>query len=326
MKKSLLLLSILLSFKSFSQVPTGIKTPVDVKNQILYLGQNIHLDSNSNLYLQNNSQLIQRKTDTSSIIGIETVSLTDKTNNDGNGDNYDGPPPPPPLIPYFKLNTIINNEFTRQLKLIFASEATDGVDKDIDVKNMDADYPHDISFWIENEDYIIQGLNFNLSKKIPLSLKAAASTKFKFYISETDGFDDTQPIYIYDALDKSYHDIRKTPYQVVIAPGKDTGRFKISFTNNGTLETNHPVKSIFFISHDHKNQVVNATNPNNEIMKSFGLYNILGKSVISKDNLGAEQNFSFSTSALNAGVYIAIFTTADGEKITQKIIISNSGY
>ncbi|QSB25320.1 T9SS type A sorting domain-containing protein [Flavobacterium sp. CLA17] len=273
MKKTLLLLYVLLSFQSFSQ---------------------IHIDANTPIY-------------------------------NGNGDNYDGPPTPPPLIPYLKLNTIINNEFTRELKLIFPYEATDGVDSDFDVKNMDGDYPQDISFWIEDGDYVIQGLNFNLSKKIPLSVKAAVSSKFKFYISENDGFDDGQPIYIYDALYKSYHDIRNTPYQVVVAPGKDTGRFKISFTNNATLGTNNAVSSTFFISQDNKSQVLNATNPNNKIMKSFWLYDIHGRCVISKDNLSAQQNFSFSTSGLSSGVYLAIFITGNGSKITQKIIISNSG-
>lgn len=273
MKKTLLLLSVLLSFQCFSQIHIGANTPIY----------------------------------------------------NGNGDNYDGPPPPPPLIPYLKLNTLINNEFTRQLTLVFSYEATDGVDKDFDVKNMDGDYLQDISFWIEDEDYVIQGLNFNLSKKIPLSVKAAVSTKFKFYISENDGFDDGHPIYIYDALDMSYHDIRNTPYQVVVEPGKDTGRFKISFTNNVTLGINNAVKSFFFISQDNKTQVLNATNPNNEIIKSFWLYDILGRSVISKDNLGTGQNFSFSTSGLSTGVYIAIFITADGVKITQKIIVSNYG-
>ncbi|MDR6763637.1 hypothetical protein J2Y38_003861 [Flavobacterium sp. 2755] len=271
MKKTLLLISVLLSFQCFSQ---------------------IHISANTPIY-------------------------------NGNGDNYDGPPPPPPLIPYFKLNTIINDEFTRELKLVFAYEATDGVDSNFDVKNMDGDYPQDISFWIEDGDYVIQGLSFNLFKKIPLSVKAAVSTKFKFYISENDGFDDRQPIYIYDALDGSYHDIRNTPYQVVVAPGKDTERFKISFINNETLGTNDAVRSNFFINQDNKNHVLNATNPNNEIMKSFELYDILGRTVISEDNLGTQQNFSFSTSGLSAGIYIAIFKAADGANITQKIIISN---
>ncbi|MHC0442806.1 T9SS type A sorting domain-containing protein [Flavobacterium sp. 3-210] len=304
MKKSLLLLSILLSFSSFSQIHLDSNTSVYHRNQIQYVGQNINLDSISNLYLYDNLSQFEKP--------------AAKTNLDGNGDNYDGPPPPPPLIPYLKLTTIMNNEFTRELKLVFAYEATDGIDRDFDVKNMDGDFPQDISFWIEGGDYVIQGLNFNLSKKIPLSARAAVTTKFKFYISENDGFDDAQPIYIYDALDMSYHNIRNTPYEVLVAPGKNTERFKISFTNNA-------VRSIFFISQDNKNQVLNFTNPNNEIVKSFALYDTLGRSVISKDNLGAVQNFSFSTSALSPGVYIAIFLTVDGAKIAQKFIISNSG-
>ena len=167
-------------------------------------------------------------------------------------------------------------------------------------------------------------LFFNLSKKIPLSVKAAVSTKFKFYISETVDFDDAQPIYIYDALDMSYHDIRKAPYEAIVEPGKFTDRFKISFIN-GTLGTADTIKSLFLIFQDNKNQILKATNPNNEIMQSFVLYDMLGRAVISKNNLGAEQNFSFSTSALSSGLYIATFLTADSKKITQKIIISNSG-
>ncbi|SHH88997.1 T9SS type A sorting domain-containing protein [Flavobacterium defluvii] len=351
MKKTLLLLSVLLSFQSFSQI--GANSTVYFKNQLFYADQNINLASSFNwrLPVGNNSVFtkyfqigegflingasngVVTFTNFHPIFYTEYISLsqfekpvqktTAKTNNPNEG-GYDGPPPPPPLIPYFKLNTTIDGEFTRQLKLIFVSEATDGVDKDIDT-NMNEDLSDDIAFWIENGDYVIQGLNFNLSKKIPLSVKAAVSRKFKFYISETDGIDDAQPIYIYDALDRSYHNIRNTPYEAVVDSGKDTERFKITFTQE-TLVTNNAVRSNFFISQDNKNQVLNATNLNNAIMKSFKLYNILGKVVISKDNLGAEQYFSFPTSGLSAGIYIATFTTADSEKITRKVIISNSGY
>ena len=319
------------TFKSYnsdgtvnSNPPTGT-SPV-VARKYLPIGQGFLINGTSNgvVTFRNSHRIFYIEDNTVSQFEKPAKTQTAKTINDSNGNDYDGPPPPPPLMPYFKLNTIINNEFTRQLALVFASEATDGVDRGVDAKNMDGDLPHDISFWIENGDYVIQGLNFNISKKIPLSLKAAASTKFKFYISETVDFDSEQPIYIYDALYMSYHDIRNTPYEVVVAPGKFTDRFKISFTK-GTLGTNDVVKSNFFINQDNKNQLLKATNSNNEIIKAFLLYDILGRTVISKNNLGAEQNFSFSTSGLSSGVYIATFLTINNVKITQKIIISNSG-
>ena len=299
--------------------PTGT-SPV-VARKYLPIGQGFLINGTSNgvVTFRNSHRIFYAEGNSLSQFEKPAKKPTSKTTND----NY-LPPPPPPSIPYFKLNTIINNEFTRQLALVFVSEATDGVDRGIDAKNMDEDLPNDISFWIENGNYVIQGLSFDLSKKIPLCAKAAATTKFKFYISETVDIDSEQPIYIYDALDMSYHNIRNTPYEAVVAPGKFTERFKISFTN-GTLGTSDVIKSNFLISQDNKNQVLKATNPNNEIMKSFVLYDILGRAVISNNNLGAEQHFSFSTSGLSSGVYIATFLTADGAKITQKIIISNSG-
>lgn len=303
--------------------PTGT-SPV-VARKYIPIGQGFLINGASNgvVTFRNSHRIFYVEDNNLSQFEKQVKKRAAKTNIN-NGDNT-YIPPPPPLMPYFKLNAIINNEFTRQLALVFVSEATDGVDRGVDAKNMDEDLPNDISFWIENGNYVIQGLNFDVSKKIPLCAKAATTTKFKFYISETVDFDSEQPIYIYDALDMSYHDIRKTPYEAVVAPGKFTDRFKISFTN-GTLGTNDDaVKSKFIISQDNKNQVLKATNPNNEIIKSFVLYDILGRTVISNNNLGAEQHFSFSTSGLSSGVYIATFLTADGAKITQKIIISNSG-
>ncbi|MNL28977.1 hypothetical protein D3C87_1506470 [compost metagenome] len=208
--------------------------------------------------------------------------------------------------------------------MAFVPTATDAVDRGIDARNMDESLPNDVSFWIENGNYVIQGVTFDLNKKIPLSVKVTTNTNFKFYISEISDFDNSQPIYLYDSFDMSYHDIKNVRYEVAVAPGTYTERFKISFIN-GTLGTNDAIKSDFFISQDNKNQVLKATNPNNEIMQSFVLYDILGRAVISKNNLGAEQNFSFSTSGLSYGVYIATFLTVDNVKITQKVIISNSG-
>jgi len=227
-------------------------------------------------------------------------------------------------VSYFKINTIINNEFTRQLALAFVSEATDGVDRGIDAKNRDEDLPNDVSFWIENGNYVIEGVKYDLSKKIPLSIKATTNATFKFYISEIVDFDASQPIYIYDSLDMSYHDIRNTAYEVSVVPGIYTERFKISFTNQA-LGTNDEIKTNFIINQDNKNQVLKVMNPNNETLRSFVLYDILGRAVLSKSDLGADHNFVFSTAGLSSGVYVVTFLSTDNSKITQKIIISNSG-
>ena len=228
------------------------------------------------------------------------------------------------LLSYFKINTIINNEFTRQLALAFTPQATDGIDRGIDAKNLDESLPNDVSFWIENSNYVIQGTSFDASKKIPLSAKATTKTTFKFYIPEIVDFDSSQQIYIYDALDMSYHDIKNGVYEVTVDPGTYPERFKISFTNQ-TLGTNQENKTNFYITQDNKNQVLKALNPNNIAIQSFVLYDVLGKAVLSKNNIGIEQSYTFSTSGLSSGIYIATFLTTDNIKITQKVIISYSG-
>nr|WP_315222725.1 T9SS type A sorting domain-containing protein [uncultured Flavobacterium sp.] len=227
-------------------------------------------------------------------------------------------------ISHFKINTIINNQFTRQLALAFLPEATDGVDAGIDALNMDGSLPNDASFWLENGNYVIQGLTFDVSKKIPLTVKAATSTTLKFYIPEIINFDPTQNIYLFDGSNSTYHDIKNGTYEVTIPPGVDRERFKIAFTSQ-TLSTNNPIKNAFFISQDNTNQVLKVSNPDNKNISSFALFDILGKTILSQKNLGADQNYTFSTSGLSSGIYIATFVTSDNEKITQKVIISNSG-
>jgi hypothetical protein len=189
---------------------------------------------------------------------------------------------------------------------------------------MDSDLPNDISFLIENENYVIQGVNYNLSKKIPLSVKAATNTTFKFYVSEIVDFDDSQPIYIYDSIDMSYHDIKSGPYEVTVDPGTNKDRFKISFTNK-TLGVNDNIKTDFIITQNNSKQLLNAMNISNETIKSFVLYDTQGRIILSKNNLGTEQHLQFSTSGLSSGIYIATFLTDDNSKITQKVIISNAG-
>ncbi|TDW44609.1 putative secreted protein (Por secretion system target) [Flavobacterium sp. 270] len=228
-------------------------------------------------------------------------------------------------LSYFKLNTIINNEFTRQLALAFVPEATDGVDIGIDALNMTTDLPSDVNFWIEDSNYVIQGINFDETKKVPLKVKATESTTFKFSIAESINFDASQAVYIYDALDGSYHDIKNGSYLVTVAPGTYTDRFKITFTAQTLGVSDNETAKQFFVFQDNANSTLKASNPNSLSIKSFTLYDITGKVILFKKNLATDLNYTFSTSGLSHGIYIAEFLTADNEKLTQKVYISNSG-
>ena len=228
-------------------------------------------------------------------------------------------------ISHFKLNTIINNQFTRQLALAFVPEATDGIDIGIDALNMDEDLPNDVAFWLENGNYIIQGINFDENKRIPLSVKATTSTTFKFYIPEVINFDTFQMIYLYDALDDSYHDIKNGTFEIAVAPGTYSDRFKITFKDQTALRIGEAISKQLFVIQDNTNSNLKVSNPNNLALKSFKLYDVLGKVVLSKKDLGNDQHYIFSTSGLSNGLYITEFLTTDNEKFTTKIVISNSG-
>lgn len=228
-------------------------------------------------------------------------------------------------LSYLRLNTIINNQFTRQLALAFVSTATDGVDYGIDALNMDDDLPNDVTFRIEDGSYVIQGINYDETKKIALTVKVATATTFKFFIPEVINFDPNQKIYIYDALDDSYHDIKNGTYLVTVAPGVYNDRFKITFRDETILGVENNTIKQFFISQDNINKNLKASNPNNFTLKSFKLYDVLGKTVLSKKDLGTDENYTFSTTGLSSGIYISEFLTTDNQRFTEKIVISNSG-
>nr|WP_294781252.1 T9SS type A sorting domain-containing protein [uncultured Flavobacterium sp.] len=232
---------------------------------------------------------------------------------------------PSESLSYFRLNVVINNQFTRQLALAFLAEATDSADLGIDALNMTTDLPEDVNFWIDDAAYLIQGINFDASKKIPLVVKTSKETALKFNIPEALNFDTSQPVYLYDKISDSYHDIKNKTYEISVTPGTYTDRFFIAFTDQ-TLSIEEPSnKEQFVIYQDQFNKNIKAFNPELIVLKSFTLYDMKGQSVLNKKDLQTENHYVFSASGLPAGVYIAEFITDDDQRITKKIILSTNG-
>ncbi|MEN2416347.1 T9SS type A sorting domain-containing protein [Flavobacterium mesophilum] len=312
------------TFSSYKQDGTvnpgpGSGTGTAVLRRYAPIGQGFLLNGRSNgtVTFKNSHRVFLKEAVGSSQFEKHTL----KTETENNEETEE----PAPLS-YFRLNAIINNQFTRQLALAFLPEATDGVDVGIDALNLTANLPNDVNFWLSDANYIIQGINFSPEKKIALIVKATANSTLKFSIPEIINFDSSQDIFIYDALDQSYHNIKTGTYEVAVTPGTYTDRFKIAFTNH-TLSTpnNNEVLNQFVIYQDNERNTLKASNPNLLVIKSFKLYDMTGKVVFSKTDLTANSNYSFTTNGLSQGIYITEFLTDDNQKITQKVFISNSG-
>ena len=305
MKKKLLLLSILLFFKAHSQIATDADSSSFAKSQTL-----VSVPKTNSVY---NSDALQ------------TTAISATTNGDGS-DLYVGPPPPPPSYPYLKLDIMARSDFKRELILGFLSDDLNDPEACVDVKNIEP-LSHDVSFYVEGEQYLIKGIAYGMSEMISLTVKSATHTTFTFGLNEMVSCDHLESVYIYDSYNKSYHDIKNDTYEVTVGPGTHTERFKISFTDQTFQTTRTMMMSMdnsgFFIYQDNANQSLRALNPNNESVQSFTLYDILGNVVHSENNL-RNQDFALPTSELGSGIYIAAFLMADNSKKIQKLIISNS--
>lgn len=224
-------------------------------------------------------------------------------------------------IPHLRINTILNNQFTRQIALAFLPQATDSIDRGIDAKNMTTDLPTDAYFFLEEEPYIIQGIAFEQSKRIKLGVKSGGNSTFKFYIAEVINFDENQDIYVYDALDNSYHDIKNGTYEVTIPAGVFNNRFEITFLSE-TLGTPELSNQNFIVTQNLALQKLNILNPNLASVQTIQLYDISGKRIYESKKLDVSESYSISTEALSEGVYILNLTTSDNLKFSQKVIIS----
>ena len=227
-------------------------------------------------------------------------------------------------VSHILLNTIINNDVSREIALAFVAEATDGLDRGIDAKSpTDGSLPNDSYFFLENEKYVIQGINFDIAKRVKLGIKASLATTVKFSLEHVINFNQSQPIYLYDSFDNSYHNLKTSDYEASINSGTYNDRFEITF-QDAALVVPTTIKNNFVIVHNNANQALTVSNPNLLNVKSILIYDIAGKLLLDKSNLGAKMIYDFSTSALSEGVYLVKIDTNENQSLTQKIIVKRA--
>jgi len=79
----------------------------------------------------------------------------------------------------------------------------------------------------------------------------------------------------------------------------------------------------FSIYQNNSSRLLEIHNPSSASLQTMSLYDISGKLVLSKNQLGTQSIYSFSTDSLSSGVYIVQFNTTEGFTKSQKVRIAN---
>ena len=225
--------------------------------------------------------------------------------------------------PKFKIHTTINDEVVYEDALVFGDIASNNYDL------FDGLCPYDAATkvaYLTTQDgakkLVISAQPFDIDAKFPIVFKTNEQATFKVKVSDRADFNLAENIYLHDKNIGVYYDIVNNEYNAVIPAGETANRFEITFKNyNETLGNNTSDIDSFQVFQNNNNSMLTITNSMNKDVTSLLLYDVTGKLVVNKLNLGIANQYEVSTSGLSDGIYIVKLTTKDNVSIDKKVSI-----
>jgi hypothetical protein len=225
--------------------------------------------------------------------------------------------------PQIRFNTLMNNQGVRQLALAFIPEATDGVDRAMDAMSSSDDSPADVYFVLGNDEYVIDAVNFNVDKKIPIGFRNGDLANYKITVKEILNFTEVNTVYLHDKTTNKYFDIKNDFHEMTLPAGVNNTQFEITFKSNASLGVKDLESENFVVYQNNSNKNLTINNPLLMDLATCSLYDVAGKLIFTKKGLGVNASYKFSTSGLGDGIYIVRLSTKDNIEVGKKIIIKN---
>ena len=223
-------------------------------------------------------------------------------------------------LPQIRFNTLLNNGQVSQMVLAFDPSSTDGVDRADSFSPNDG--PANNYFVINNNEYIIEVMPFDIDKKIPVGFRNYDQANYKITVNEMLNLPEVANVYLHDKTTDLYHDIKNSVYELTLPAGTYNTRFEITF-KNGTLGVKDLESQQFLVHQDNAAKSLTINNSSQIELANCSLYDVVGRLVFSKDKLGNDTKYTFPTANLSNGIYIVKLTTNDKSEKGQKIIITN---
>ena len=226
--------------------------------------------------------------------------------------------------PYIRIHAMYNNGGVRPTTIAFLDTATDGFDYGADGRSPSGETAE--FYYVLNDvphEYVATAVQFDIDKRIPVGFRCTASTNFKLQVKDVVDFDDNQPVYLHDKQTGIYYDIKNGIFDMVMPAGDNRTRYEITFKNTDDVLSNPTeVADAFTVFQNNENGMLTIYNTLNKDITALMMYDVTGKLVMNKTNLGKAVSYEFSTLALSDGVYVVKTKTIDNLDVSKKVIIS----
>lgn len=174
---------------------------------------------------------------------------------------------------------------------------------------------------IDSEKMQIQGraLPFVETDQVPLGIYSPSNGMYTIALRHADGvFDQEQGVYLEDKALEVVHDLKQAPYRFYSQEGQDNSRFVLRYTTQA-LGIEQPVsldKAVVAFS----NQGQLTVNSNLENIKQVIVYDVLGRTLLTKTGVG---NKVWSTNALTAqnATLLLHITLENGFTVVRKVML-----
>ena len=228
--------------------------------------------------------------------------------------------------PQLRINAIVNNTGIIHTALGFGDQYTDGVDYSADARATSDGAPFGFYFILNDvpHEYAMSLTSFDVNKRLPVGFRSNEQATFKIQVSDVMyGFDPNQNVYIHDKTTGIYYDIKNNIFEMALPAGDNRTRYEITFKNTDVvLDNPTDVADAFTVFQNNENGMLTIYNTLNKDITSLMVYDVTGKLVLNKANLGKAVSYEFSTSAFSDGVYVVKTKTRDNLDVSKKVIIS----
>ena len=294
-------------------------------------GGNVVIDNSMRVYLKqdntfNGDGAIFNRTaaNTTSNANNQTIAMSH------NGLDYNDIVNNPTIVPEIRIHTLINDTYYRENLIAFRASGSEtnfkpGLDGRIAQKLATDTY----LITDTDKELSIKSIAYNIDAKIPFGIVAETnSSTFSITINSLEDVSDNVDIYIHDKLNETYTDIRNNVFDITLDAGVYNDRFEVVFRNASQEQeeldiTEEVITSSFNVYQNNTNNVLTIKNPKAYIVKSFTMYDVTGKIIYNKQNLGNNEEYTFPTSTLSNGMYLTKVVTDRDFEITKKVMVQN---